>query len=191
MCYIAFVMKNYLKNAVDHFKTITAHRQLVQKYCFRVGLYRQGLLHDLSKYSPSEFIPGVIYYQGTRSPNAQERDEKGYSRAWLHHKGRNRHHYEYWSDHLNGAEPGAIGPVRMPRRYVAEMFCDRVAASRIYNAGHYNDKLPLDYFLRVKKRVFMHDKTAKEIEYLLTLNWKKGEDYALDYIRKRYLKGKK
>ena len=74
-----------LHNLWGHFHTITAHKFRVMKNCFRVGLYKQGLLHDLSKYSPEEFIPGVIYYQGTRSPNAAEREEKGFSKAWLHH----------------------------------------------------------------------------------------------------------
>ena len=76
----------------QHFKTITHHRLLVMLGCFRVGLYRQGLTHDLSKYSPAEFWQGAKYYQGTRSPNTAEREENGYSLAWMHHKGRNRHH---------------------------------------------------------------------------------------------------
>ena len=50
------------KNLKGHFSTITHHKMLVMKTCFKVGLYRQGLLHDLSKYTPIEFIPGVIYY---------------------------------------------------------------------------------------------------------------------------------
>ena len=58
-----------------HFKTITRHKLLVMKYCFRIGLYKQGLLHDLSKYSPTEFLVGCKYYQGTRSPNNAERED--------------------------------------------------------------------------------------------------------------------
>ena len=84
---------------IKHFKTITHHKILVAKYCFRIGLYRQGLTHDLSKYSPTEFWAGAKYYQGDRSPNEAERMDKGYSAAWLHHKGRNRHHLEYWVDY--------------------------------------------------------------------------------------------
>ena len=84
--------------AFRHFCTITKHKFLVMGGCFRVGLIRQGLTHDLSKYSPTEFLTGMRYYQGTRSPNAAEREDKGYSDAWMHHKGRNRHHYEYWTD---------------------------------------------------------------------------------------------
>ena len=82
--------------ALQHLKTINHHKWLVCQGCFKVGLYKQGLLHDLSKYSPTEFLVGCKFYQGTRSPNNAEREVKGYSAAWLHHKGRNRHHYEYW-----------------------------------------------------------------------------------------------
>ena len=79
----------------QHFKTITKHRRLVMLGCFRVWLYRQGLPHDPSKYSPTGFSTGARYYQGTRSPNAAEREDKCYSEAWMHHKVRNRNHYEY------------------------------------------------------------------------------------------------
>lgn len=82
-------------NIWGHFKTITAHKLLVMKYCFKIGLYKQGLLHDLSKYAPSEFLVGARYYQGTRSPNNAEREDTGVSTAWMHHKGRNKHHFEY------------------------------------------------------------------------------------------------
>ena len=100
----------------NHFRTITYHKYLVAKGCFRVGLFWQGLRHDLSKYSPTEFLAGIKYYQGTRSPNNAEREEKGYSAAWLHHKGRNRHHYEYWTDYSIEAGAGIIAPVPMPDR---------------------------------------------------------------------------
>ena len=78
-----------------HLHTINHHRWLVCRYCFRLGLYWQGLTHDLSKYSPREFWVGVRYFQGDHSPNDAERKAKGYSSSWMHHKGRNRHHFEY------------------------------------------------------------------------------------------------
>ena len=68
-------------NIKGHFETITRHKLLVMKYCFECGLYQQGLTHDLSKYSPTEFIPGCIYYQGDHSPNEAERAARGYSSA--------------------------------------------------------------------------------------------------------------
>ena len=116
-------------NIKGHFETITRHKLLVMKYCFECGLYQQGLTHDLSKYSPTEFIPGCIYYQGDHSPNEAERAARGYSSAWLHHKGRNKHHLEYWIDYAPDGDHAMAG-MRMPARYVAEMVCDRIAASK-------------------------------------------------------------
>ena len=84
---------------IKHFKTITKHRHVVIVHCFKAGVFWQGLRHDLSKYSPTEFIPGMKYYAGTHSPNETERAEFGYSLAWIHHKGRNKHHFEYWTDY--------------------------------------------------------------------------------------------
>ena len=81
-----------MAHPVKHFITITKHRHRVMRHCFLAGIPFQGLFHDLSKYSLTEFIPGAKYYLGDRSPNEAERAEKGYSAAWLHHKGRNRHH---------------------------------------------------------------------------------------------------
>ena len=101
-----------------HLKTVQRHRHLVRQYCFRLGLYWQGLTHDLSKFSPVEFWAGVKYFQGDRSPNDAQRRDKGYSASWMHHKGRNRHHFEYWTDYGVSGE-GIIG-VEMPKKYVAD-----------------------------------------------------------------------
>lgn len=123
---------------------ITRHRHKVIAHCKQAGILWQGLRHDLSKYSPTEFIPGVKYYQGNRSPNEKEREILGYSLAWLHHKGRNRHHFEYWTDY-NPVEKKVM-PVKMPARFLVEMFCDRLAASKIYKGEQYTDQAPLEYF---------------------------------------------
>ena len=125
------MMNMYLENAKNHFRTITEHKIMVMKNCFRVGLIKQGLLHDLSKYSWEEFKTGVKYYQGNRSPNAAEKEAVGYSAAWLHHKGRNKHHFEYWIDFAPDKERGLIGN-KMPLRYLVEMVMDRIAASKVY-----------------------------------------------------------
>ena len=134
-------LPRYLWNAVHHFRTINRHKREVMKNCFRVGLYKQGLLHDLSKYSWTEFKTGVKYYQGYRSPNTAERLETGLCEAWLHHKGRNKHHFEYWVDYDTKKKATMVG-CRMPYRYVAEMFCDRVAASKVYKGADYDDSCP-------------------------------------------------
>ncbi len=169
-----------------HFKTITHHKLMVMKGCFSVGLYWQGLLHDLSKYMPSEFLVGARYYQGTQSPNNAERKEKGYSSAWLHHKGRNKHHYEYWMDYSAHAGDGII-PARMPDRYVIEMFIDRVAASKNYNKEKYKDYMPLEYYRSGNSLNYIHPGTRRTLEKLLCMLAEHGEAYTMRYIRTRMI----
>ena len=164
-----------------HFHTITKHRHRVIAHCFRAGIGWQGLFHDLSKYSPTEFIPGAKYYQGTRSPNERERELLGYSEAWMHHKGRNRHHFEYWND-VNPATK-QYEPVKMPMRFVKEMFCDRVAASKIYQGKNYTDAHPLAYFQRGNARKKMHADTADLLEEWLTMLAEKGEKVTFAHIK--------
>ena len=170
-----------------HLKTINSHKMLVMKHCFRCGLYKQGLLHDLSKYSWTEFSVGVKYYQGYRSPNMAEREETGVTTAWLHHKGRNKHHVEYWIDYSPIDNEGLVG-MEMPVRYVVEMFCDRVAASKNYNKDKYTDAAPLNYFKRERKHYLIHPNTDKLITSLLTMLAERGEEETFDYIRNELLR---
>lgn len=171
-----------------HLKTITHHRHLVMRGCFRMGLIWQGLTHDLSKYSPTEFLAGVRYYQGDRSPNTAEREANGYSLAWMHHKGRNRHHFEYWTDY--NPKTRLIEPVKMPLKYVAEMFCDRVAASKIYRGDEYRDTDPLAYFMNSKGIRVIHGETSDFLEMLLRMLAEKGEEETFAFLR-TYLKNNK
>ena len=107
---------DWIMHFIGHFKTITRHKILVAKGCFKLGLYYQGIMHDMSKYSPTEFLVGVKYYQGTASPNNAERMEKGISMSWLHHKGRNKHHFEYWIDYsIDKEHPGLVG-MKIPKK---------------------------------------------------------------------------
>lgn len=172
---------------IKHFVTITKHRHKVMRYCFRAGLYKQGLCHDLSKYSRVEFINGAKYYAGTFSPNHNERQAKGYSEAWMHHKGRNRHHTEYWVD--VDIKDNQYKPVPMPDRYIAESICDRIAASEIYNQKNFHPHMVLDYFMREKDRIPMHDKTKQTMEEILNLYVQYGKKYILHYLREN-MRGK-
>lgn len=171
-----------MAHPIKHFVTITKHRHRVMLHCFKAGIPLQGMKHDLSKYSPTEFIPGAKYYLGSRSPNEAERADKGYSVAWIHHKGRNRHHYEYWTDYSPTTK--VMSPVEMPIKYVKEMFCDRVAASKIYQGKNYTDEHPLQYFSRAKDHIMIHPKTSELLESLLVMLKEKGEKETFAYIRK-------
>lgn len=182
-------LKKLLHNFNGHLHTVNAHRRLVRKYCFKLGIYRQGLMHDLSKYSPSEFIPGVKYYQdGHRSPNNAQREDEGVSKAWLHHKGRNKHHFEYWIDYDVDGSRTVLAGMKMPVKYVAEMFCDRIAASRIYNKEKYKDSDPLDYYIKGLGHYIMHPEIDALLHKLLQMLADKGEEYTFEYIKKNVLK---
>ncbi len=175
-------------NALKHFKTITEHKIWVMRHCFKTGLYIQGLLHDMSKYMPTEFLEGCKYYQGYRSPNNRAREDKGWSDSWLHHKGRNKHHFEYWIDYGLDS-PTIIRGVDMPRKYIAEMFMDRVAACKTYNREKFNSGDPYKYFMKSKKKLwFVSPKTKRDLERLLLMYAEKGEDYTFRFIKNVYLK---
>lgn len=177
---------NFFQRLTGHFFTITRHRHQVIKHCAKAGILWQGLRHDLSKYSLTEFVPGVKYYTGHRSPNEGEREAFGYSKAWMHHKGCNKHHFEYWIDY--NLQTKRNEPVEMPYHYVAEMFCDRVAASKIYNGKKYKQSDPLAYFEKRKPHRSIHIKTRDEIEKLLRILSEKGEEKTFRYIRERLKK---
>ena len=173
-----------------HLKTINRHKWMVMKNCFRCGLYKQGLLHDLSKYSWTEFSVGARYFQGTRSPNDAEREEKGYSGAWLHHKGRNKHHLEYWIDYSADKSNRQLMGMKMPVKYVVEMFCDRVAACKTYYKENYNDSMPFEYFNKNRKHYMMHPETMELLGKMLIMLKRYGEEDTLVYIRERILTGR-
>ena len=170
-----------MKNFFKHLHTINKHRRLVRYNCFKCGYYWRGLTHDLSKYSPTEFIPGCKYYQGYRSPTVKEREVEGYSNAWMHHKGRNKHHFEYWFDF--NSKTKQYNPVQMPRQYLIEMFCDRIAASKVYLKDKYTDNSPLEYFLNKDKDVVMHETTKKQLKFLLEYLSINGEKKTFKYIK--------
>lgn len=171
-----------------HFKTVTWHRWLVRDGCFRVGLYWQGLTHDLSKYSPTEFLSGVKYYQGTRSPNSAEREANGFSQAWMHHKGCNRHHYEYWTD--LSLKTRRYESVPMPRKYLVEMVMDRRAACMVYQGKNYHPSSALEYLENSRERMFINDETLRQLTYILTMLKDKGEKETFRYLREEVLRNK-
>ena len=174
--------------AWHHFKTITRHKWLVFQGCAKVGLYWQGITHDLSKYSPAEFLIGARLYQGTRSPNAAEREEKGYSEAWMHHKGRNRHHYEYWTD--LSYKTGQYESVEMPRKYFVEMIMDRRAACIVYQGKNYRDSSALEYYEKSREKPLMHLETQRQLKYVLTMLAENGEKDTFRYLKEEVLAGR-
>lgn len=174
-----------IKNIFLHFKTITYHRWLVFKLCLKSGEPWRGFVHDLSKYSPTEFFEGVKYYNGLNSPNVEARKQKGYSRAWLHHKGRNKHHEEYWVD-LRGENKTIL----VPYKYAVEMICDKLAAGMAYKKEEFTYEYELEYWKKEKEILLINEKTANFITEILEEIVKNGLNSTLnkENLRKNYEK---
>lgn len=148
---------NIFYKSIKHFNIISKHKWEVFKECCRAGIPLQGILHDLSKYTPSEFIEYAKYYNGKRSPVDQAKEEKGYCNAWLHHKGHNPHHYEYWIDYLDDGGK----PLIMPYKYAVEMVCDYIGAGKVYGSKTFNKNSPLEYWNNKKKTAKIHPSMMK------------------------------
>lgn len=157
-------MNKYFK----HFGVITKHKWYVLIECWKRGLYWQGLVHDLSKYSFTEFCTSAKYFQGDKTPIGVEKAERGYSYAWLNHKAKNKHHWEYWIDFKNGK----LSFCPIPEKYVIEMACDMIGASKAYLEGKYNSKEPYDYFMKNKKNFKMGKNDKNKLQNLLYNNMK-------------------
>lgn len=144
---------NILINVIKHFKLVAKHKFLVFKFCCKLGVPFRGLVHDLSKYSFEEFGESIKYYTGTKSPISECKEKNGYSRAWLHHKGRNKHHLEYWVD-LTAPNPAPV----IEYKYVAEMVSDKMAAGIVYNGENWTNSSQYDYWEKEKKKTIMNPK---------------------------------
>ena len=157
---------NYIKNAIGHLKTIVIHKYWVFKYAKQLGIPYQGLLHDLSKFSWTEFSESVKFYQeGKSSPIIAAKKAQGYSLAWQHHKGRNPHHYEHWTDKY---DDGTIA-LKMPFKYAVEMIADYLGAGRVYSGSSFTLKGEYDWW---KNRLEecppkMHIETQYFVSYIL------------------------
>lgn len=155
-------------NAWKHFKKICIHKYWVGYYCFKCGLYWQGITHDLSKFSPAEFIESIKYYQGDRSPLEACKEQKGYSDAWLHHKGRNKHHYQYWTDDFDDyySDKG-ITLIKMPFKYALELLCDYLGAARAYLGKDFSYKKEWKWWLNKRTNCAMNPHTKAFIDACL------------------------
>lgn len=147
-----------------HLKTICKHKYYVFNECRKCGITWQGIVHDLSKFGPVEFISSAKYFQGDRSPIEAEKEAICYSRAWLHHKGHNKHHWEYWTDF---DDEGNLIANKMPYKYVIEMICDFVGAGKAYSSDKWTPEEPLNYWNKVRKGRYFHPHTDRLAGFLL------------------------
>lgn len=176
-----------------HLKTIQTHIGIVQDLCNKMGLKVE---HDKSKMYPDEFD---IYHwaTGKSSPHDVARAELGYSPSWVHHKARNPHHWEYWTD-FNSAKPNGDGtftivcrPVKMPYENVIEMCCDFVGAGMAYSKDKWTKETPWDYWMsKCEGQRAMHPTSEYLIKKLLWNIHEMGLESFIEWYNKSaaYLK---
>lgn len=174
-----------LVNIFKHTKLVLKHKWVVFKLCCKVGIPWRGFMHDWSKFSPTEFFESIKYYVGNRSPIFLCKEDKGYSEAWLHHKGRNKHHHEYWID-LTLPEKTSI----MPYKYAAEMICDKMAAGIVYQGKKWTKDWQINYYMRERDKCLIHPEIDKFMIATFTEVSQKGLDATLtkQNIKKLYEK---
>lgn len=160
-----------LKCIYKHFITVCKHRHIVFIQCMKCGIPIQGILHDMSKFGITEFYPSAKYFQGNRSPIDAEKEETGYSLAWLHHKSHNKHHWEYWTD-FN--ENGAVIANKIPYKYVVEMVCDWIGAGMVYSKDKWTKEEPLKYYYKVRNGRHFNTQTEELILSFLNTIKDKG-----------------
>ena len=173
-----------MSNIIKHFKLVCIHKKYVFLNCKKAGLFWAGIKHDLSKFSPTEFLESVKYYDGTKSPIDVCKQKHGYSKAWLHHKGRNPHHYEYWQDNFDkGGEP-----LRMPYKYALELVCDYLGAGKAYMKEKFSYQAEYEWWLNKKKNgLAMHPHTLNFVEAMLKTMKNENSNDCLRPIRSKYI----
>lgn len=158
-----------------HFKTVCKHKYWVFRYSLLAGIPIRGLVHDLSKFSPTEFLTSVEYYTGKQSPVNVERNLKQYSTIWLHHRGRNPHHFEYWVDKRSVGKNFSLVVVPMPFKYALEMICDWLGAGRAYLGKDFSMAKQVEFFDTATFSPFIHPQT-KEFVRLMYEELLKAQD---------------
>lgn len=149
---------------LGHLRIITKHRHQVIRNGFHCGIFFHCLKHDLSKYSPTEFLISAKNYNGHHSPVYEERKTNdGFSYICQHHTKRNKHHWEYWTDFFMGR----IVCHTMSWVYATEYVCDMLSASKTYDPEHFKPETTLDYFNARCDRYFMTTATKEYVRWCL------------------------
>ena len=149
---------------------VLRHKWFVLLECARRGILSRGLLHDLSKFSPSEWGPYVDHFYGRRL--GRQRDATGYYKptdtgdfafdnAWLHHAHRNDHHWQYW---VQADEPGTEPRVHPMAGYaLIEMVCDWVGAARAQRS----QATVGEWYAANGHKMLLHPNTRTHVEFIL------------------------
>jgi hypothetical protein len=148
----------------SHLKYTIRHKYHVMVACTKEGMILRGILHDLSKFTPSEFTGYANFFfnpDGSRKEDLDANSEeikRAFGDAFLHHQTSNAHHWQYWIKRTNGHT--VVNP--MPADIAAEMICDWIGAAR---ANYQNEPgIPLPWYKQNRSRILLHTDTRNYIE---------------------------
>ena len=156
---------------MDYFISLLRHKWFVFLESCKLGIPLLGIVHDISKFLPDEFIPYSRYNFAGENDKETQVD---FDLAWLKHQKRNKHHWQYWlllndSGKIYYAEDDnvpcslkQVEPLPMPERYVREMVADWRGAGRAY--GNPDTKA---WFISNKDRIVLHPATEVKVWSLL------------------------
>jgi len=148
----------YLK----YFKAVMRHKWFVFLECCKLGIPLLGIIHDLSKFTLSEWRGYARYFYGKRTPSV----EFDFDRAWLHHQHRNKHHWQRWLLTLDSVRSdGKFIAMIMPEKYQREMLADWRGAGRAY--GNPDTK---DWYLNNRNKMTLNCVTRTWIEQQLGID---------------------
>jgi len=118
-----------------YLRYLIRHKWFVFLECVRVGLWWRGLIHDWSKFLPSEFLPYANHFGNGIQAG---RDKTGYYKptdtgdpafdfAWFLHQKRNCHHWQWW---VFPEDESGVKVLPMSEKSRLEMLCDWRGAGR-------------------------------------------------------------
>lgn len=141
------------------------HQWYVRIACFRCGLWKRGLLHDWSKWTPAEFFPYARFF-GRTNPRTKsgyykptDTGDPAFERAWLHHAHNNDHHWQHWAI----VTEDGFKCYPMPYDAIKEMICDWWGAGRAQKS----ELTVLEWYNINSKKMRFHTKTRQMLEWLL------------------------
>lgn len=164
-----------------HLWVVIKHKHNVLKYATKLGIFWTGLVHDLSKFTPTEFLRSAKYFDGRKSPTIVERkDNANFSYICVAHTGRNKHHWQYWVDYTR--DDIVVNPI--PFRHALEYVADILSASKVYNPKDFTLMVAHDYFKEHSKTYLMHPATKEFILWCI----KESYDFGFKAVKKKITK---
>ncbi len=154
---------------IGHLKYLSyvlRHKWYVLVECWKVGIVWRGLIHDLSKFLPSEWFPYANYFYRPRPKQSVgymkpvDSGDAAFDFAWLLHQKRNDHHFQWW---ILPEDDGDTKVLPMSDAARREMLADWRGAGR---AQGYGDNT-LAWYLKNKDKMRLHTNARRKVEAML------------------------